>query len=656
MTNLKIFAGAALSIFVLVHTACDLDDPPRPSQSTASGADPAVRAAGEPGLPAWETPAELAEAYKRDKHDDYREAHPELYGVTAPPSQPVGSFAEYEAVQALILRPGGSIGKFHRGILEGAAGHVPLIVVLHDSGKAAGLVNAIEDLGLDLDGFQLLDVGDTDAMWARDYGPISHVTADGEVGFTDFRYYHGRHWDDATPTKLAADWGINVFRPSMSYEGGNFMADSAGTCYATEKIYQQNPGHGASEIDKWMLEYAGCEQVVSLVRPKGLGTGHIDMFAKLMDEGTVILGGYDPTLRPENAEILDDIADMLEALITVGGGGLEVHRIPLPWDETGVWYTYTNSLIVNDTVLVPVYSKFKDLEAQALAVYEDAAPQLSVWTVNSDSVISSGGAIHCVTMTVPEGALAAYQEAPVQLCPLNELNKCEETGPCGGLPYEGSCDGNVLQFCGPDGYPHAASCDDCCGWDGEDGWYDCLTADSCGVCTDECDAEGDTGCSELLTHAWLCVSTDRDPCLERVFQACGAEAFCDDETAECADAPPPQCPSGVHQCEVPGARTCDDSARTALVCREDEDHCRYLAVSEECAAGAVCEDGLCFPQSPSGDALSEPDTTMEDAPAPEGGGCTATGQPTAAPWTILTALLTLGVAIFRSGLIATNRA
>jgi len=632
---------AVLVTMIFASTACDSAVTDGPAQPAASPAEPAAPAAAEPGLPAWETPEELTGVYKGDEHDDYREAHPELYGVTAPPSQPVRSFAEYEPARALILRPGGGIGKFHRGIIEGAAGHVPLMVILHDTGKAAGLLDAVEDLGLDADGFQLLDVGDTDAMWARDYGPVSHVTADGEVGFVDFRYYHGRHWDDATPTKLAADWGVNVFRPSMSFEGGNFMADAAGTCYATEKIYQQNPGHAADEIDKWMREYAGCEQVVSLARPKGLGTGHIDMFAKLIDEGTVILGEYDPAVRPENAEILDETADMLEALTTAGGGGLEVHRIPLPWDETGVWYTYTNSLILNDVVLVPVYSKFKDLEAQAISVYAAAAPGLTVKTVNSDGVIPSGGAIHCVTMTVPEGTLAAYQEAPVQLCPLNELNKCDDPGPCGGLPYEGSCEGGVLQFCGADGYPHAATCEGCCGWDGEEGWYDCLAAEACGGCGDECAAEGDTGCSGLLTHAWICVQADGDPCLERVFQACGAEASCDEDIAICAEASPPECPGAGHQCDVLGARTCDAAGATALVCREDGDRCRYLAAVEECDAGAVCADGLCIPASPAGDALYGADAAPEDAPPPPGGGCTTTGGPDAVPWLILLVLVIL---------------
>ena len=648
-------------LFAFSVTTCDAGDPSVP----APGGEPAIQAQEtEPlGLPAWETAAELAAACKGDEHDDYRAAHPELYGVTAPPWSPVRSFAEYEPAQAMMLRPGGGISSFHRGILKGAAGHVPLIMVFHEPGQREIFEDVIQgDLGLDLNGFRFLDVEKTDAIWTRDYGPVSHVTADGEIGFVDFRYYHGRHWDDAIPTKLAAELGINVFRPSLSYEGGNFMADTAGTCYATEKIYQQNAGHIPAEIDQWMLEYAGCQEVVSLVRPKGLGTGHIDMFCKLMDEHTIILGEYDPALCPENAQILDDNAALLEALTTVGGASLDVVRIPLPWDDTGVWYTYTNSLILNDAVLVPVFSKFKDLEAQALAVYEAAAPHLEILTVNADSIISSGGAIHCVTMTVPEGALVAFQEAPVQICPLNELNKCGDIGPCGGLPYEGACDEDVLQYCGSDEYPHAMSCDECCGWDAAAndgaGWYDCLTGAACAACTDECEASGDKGCSTYLTHAWTCGHSDDDPCLDREYEPCTSDAVCNVDIAECQEGytPPdpcddPPCDDCEDECEVVGARTCDDAYAAAWVCREDAYGCRLLDLYETCEAGAVCEAGICVTHAEptSADLVSEEDIVAPEPSSKGGSGCAAGGEAAPGWWVLLLVGLVCYVTIRYAG-------
>ena len=597
----------SLLLAALAAFACDAVDPP-----AAPEAEHGAALDEGSGLPAWETPAERATPGKADEHDDYRAAHPELYGVTAPPSEPVLSFAEYAPAQSMMMRPGGSIGAFHEGILLGAAGHVPQIVILHEPGQADALAAAVKGLGLDLDDVQLLDVVDTDAIWTRDYGPISHLTDRGEVGFTDFRYYHGRHWDDAIPTRLAADWGVNVFRPSLSFEGGNLMADQQGTCYATEKIHQQNPGHTKAEIDTWMREYAGCRQLVTLIRPKGLGTGHIDMFAKLMDETTMIFGEYDPEQQPQNAAILDDNVALLEAVTTVGGAGLSIFRLPLPWDETGVWYTYTNALILNDTVLVPVYSKFKDLEAQALEVYQTAAPHLSVWAVNSDNIIPSGGAIHCVTMTVPEGKLTAYQEPPVQLCADNELESCGDVGPCGGLPWEGECDGARLLYCGSNGYPQAASCADCCGWDpagnGGGGWYACRSAYACAACADPCEPEEPvTG-----TAAWIC-----------------DEAICGEDCAAV--------------CDPIGSRTCSPDGLMVQVCAADETGCPVLDDAVPCPLDTVCVHGACVAPGESGgeDALSEPDVSTEVPEEGRGNGCTAAPHGAAVPYGFLLLALLL---------------
>jgi len=520
----------------LVLVSCDLNNPGNaaPPVPAAAAAEPA----GYAGLPAWETEWEKASTPgKADKYDDFRIAHPELYGVTAPPSGPVRPLSEYGPTQAVLMRPSGSISKFHKGIIKGLEGHVDQLVIFHTEGQDTQMKGQISGWGVDTEFIEFLDVEDTDSIWTRDYGPVSHVSDGGMVGFVDFRYYKKRMHDDAIPTRLGAHWGINVFRISMSFEGGNFMSDPHGTCYVTEKIYKQNGGYPQEQIDKWMEEYLGCTRMVIAKLPQGLGTGHIDMFAKLMTDDSMILGYYDPAVRPENAAILDENAAIFDAVVTESGGSVTTHRLPLPWDESGVWFTYTNALIVNNTVLVPVYGSFKDMEAEALDAYEAAAPGLEIQTVNSDQIIPSGGAIHCVTMTVPEGKLEKHQADPVELCPLNDLNKCDELLPCGGLPSEGECRDGALLYCGVDGYPHARTCDGCCGWApgglGGSGWYDCLQGDSCTACADEC-AEGEDGCSAQGNHVWACGQFDDDECSERQYAACGPELVCDPEGPDCA--------------------------------------------------------------------------------------------------------------------------
>jgi len=62
--------------------------------------------------------------------------------------------------------------------------------------------------------------------------------------------------------------------------------------------------------------------------------------------------------------------------------------------------TYTNSLIVNDRVIVPTYGIPDDDDA--LAVYGEVFPDKTIVPLNAEDIIESGGAWHCVTMEFPE--------------------------------------------------------------------------------------------------------------------------------------------------------------------------------------------------------------------------------------------------------------
>jgi hypothetical protein len=481
------------------------------------------------------------------------------------------------------------------------------------------------------------------------------------------------------------------------------MADPHGTCYATEKIYQQNAGYSKAEVDQWMQQYAGCSHLVTLKWPKGLGTGHIDMFSKLMSDTKVLLGEYNPALQPENAEILDENAAILEAVVTESGESLSVYRIPLPWDDSGIWFTYTNSLIVNDTVLIPIYGKFKDLEAQALASYEQVSPDLSHHLINSDAIIPAGGAIHCVTMSVPNGALEKFQDDPVVLCPLNDINKCDSEGTvCGGLLQEGMCEDSLLKYCGQDGYPHAQACAECCGWDagglGGLGWYDCLAGTACAGCIEEC-VEGDSGCSAQSTQSWTCEQLDDDACLERKWAACPRVTICNSDTGEC-EVPEEYCVDGVcpetcgdideegicegelllwcddglllsqdctaggqvcganpslggslgcwagctDACPFDGARTCTEDG-LLQVCATDRWGCLDYGVPEPCDEGLVCFDGVCGEPRPEPviEDITTGDIQTPHNPKPKNKGCAAGSASSTTLPLLLLLLLLLGI-------------
>jgi hypothetical protein len=64
----------------------------------------------------------------------------------------------------------------------------------------------------------------------------------------------------------------------------------------------------------------------------------------------------------------------------------------------GNTYTYTNSLLVNKKVLVPVYNKNED--AAALQLYRHLLPGHQVTGFDCQQIIGSNGAIHCIAKLV----------------------------------------------------------------------------------------------------------------------------------------------------------------------------------------------------------------------------------------------------------------
>jgi len=81
-----------------------------------------------------------------------------------------------------------------------------------------------------------------------------------------------------------------------------------------------------------------------------------------------------------------------------GSGDLDPEERRL--QQLGAINTYSNSLMVNKTVIIP----FDDDTAKnnaAVAAYKIALPDYEIVGVNSESTIVQGGSIHCITKEIP---------------------------------------------------------------------------------------------------------------------------------------------------------------------------------------------------------------------------------------------------------------
>ncbi|MCX7957826.1 MAG: agmatine deiminase family protein, partial [Deltaproteobacteria bacterium] len=224
-----------------------------------------------------------------------------------------------------------------------------------------------------------------------------------------------------------------------------------------------------------------------------------------------------------NYNILEENYSILLKTTTVDGKPLKIVRIPMPDNSDGVWRTYTNSLFVNNIALVPVYSQHKTYETEAIEAYKTAlGNNWKIITIDSEEIIPDGGAIHCITMTVPDFSLVKFQNDPEPLCG-NSIN-CSPSG-CGTITTKGECDGDVVLWCEsnapnfydcsspcnmvPNGYP----CEQRCEYNNQSGYYDCISDFQCLQCIDECKT-GEKGCKDSNTQ-WVCAGdTDQDGCNE----------------------------------------------------------------------------------------------------------------------------------------------
>ena len=211
------------------------------------------------------------------------------------------------------------------------------------------------------------------------------------------------------------------------------MNNRYGDCMMTTRVVDANASRyfasdmvlSPAQIKQYYKDFAGCDDVYIFPRMPYEGTGHIDMWAKFLSDDTVLVGelqdetiarmqrgtsSYNGALEIQG--FLNDRASEIRSL------GFDVVRIPMPAPIISGSYatmrSYTNSLLVNGTAIIPRYVRSADYyasyeDSDLTSVYEQQVEDIyrglgyQVRFIESDELIANGGAVHCVTMQL--GAL-----------------------------------------------------------------------------------------------------------------------------------------------------------------------------------------------------------------------------------------------------------
>ncbi len=356
-------------------------------------------------------------------------------GITNPPPVPVRAMAEWEELQALVVT-WRSEPVILTEIVRAARQECRVIVSCNSQTVANDAKNVLTAANVDISSNVEFVVTPSNTVWVRDYGPNCVYANDVDsLYLVDWIYNRPRPKDDSLSRAVAAFLDVPLYETRQApldlvHTGGNFMSDGMGLAFSSKLVLDENDqtntfgfsNHSEAEIDGIMHDFMGINRYPKMNALPYDGIHHIDMHMKLLDEQTLLVGKY-PEGVSDGPQIEANLAYILDNYKTSFGTPFKVVRIPMPAFYNNTQYppypgaaalypTYANAVFVNKTVILPVYDN--PLDAAAIDTFQQYLPGYNVVPVNCESIIFSGGAVHCITkeIGVPDPLRIVHQELP----------------------------------------------------------------------------------------------------------------------------------------------------------------------------------------------------------------------------------------------------
>jgi agmatine deiminase len=341
------------------------------------------------------------------------------------PQGPVRMCAEWEPAHGTLIR--WPLGIPSSLVVELAADD-SLYVLVETSGQENQATSTFQAWGVNMGHVRFIRAN-TYSHWTRDWGPQGVFDGNGELGITD-PIFDGYPWvagcfmdagdqgeriaagrpavydapeggrgyeeDDAVNAVLAAELGCPLHEMPAYCTGGNIMTDGHGIAFSTRRMINENGYLWTEEEFRQLAEtFLGISDYRIVDDPEINGIQHIDCHAKLLDEETVLVKRV--VLTHPEYDCVERLAEQIAAQPNCYGRPYNVVRIECPNYEPNRSAAYTNSLILNRKVLVPLFGLSSD--AAALATYSQAMPGYEVigfpW-----SAWYYYDALHCRTMGI----------------------------------------------------------------------------------------------------------------------------------------------------------------------------------------------------------------------------------------------------------------
>ena len=318
---------------------------------------------------------------------------------TPPPTGPIYNVAEFDRMQAVLVRYPFGISY---AIIAEMSQDLDVITIVANTSQQTTVTNNYIANGVNMANCSFL-IAPSDSYWTRDYGPWFIFDGNDEPGIVDFPYNRpSRPNDDEIPVVMANYLGINLFGMDVIHTGGNYMTDGMGISSSTDLVWVENPTQTHAQIDQKFEDYLGINTYHVVPDPNNTYIDHIDCWGKFLDVDKILIREVPPS-HAQYDEI-EATAAYYASQISSYGTPYQVFRVYTPEDQP-----YTNSIILNEKVLVPIMGSQWDDEA--LAAYQQAMPGYEV--LGFTGSWESTDALHCRAIGIADIGMLRIKHIPL---------------------------------------------------------------------------------------------------------------------------------------------------------------------------------------------------------------------------------------------------
>lgn len=315
----------------------------------------------------------------------------ENFVETDPPTGTPRFVAEFEPMQGVMIRyplgiPTNLVAQLSNNC------HVYCVV---SSSSQSSAQSDFQNAGVNMSNVSFVNAP-SDSYWIRDYGPW-YIFEDRNPAIVDNRYNRNRPNDDNMSQVFATYWNIPMYGMNLTHTGGNMMEDGRGHGVSDELVFQENNNNETNVRNK-MRDYLGIDPYHVTIDPQGDYIAHVDCWGKYLAPDKILIAQL-PSSSSQYA-LYEQVANYFATTNCCWGYPYHVYRVQEPGGSTLA--PYTNSLILNKTVYVPMGSN-SNYNQQAIAVYQEAMPGYDIVGVTNNDWYTSWentDALHCRTRGV----------------------------------------------------------------------------------------------------------------------------------------------------------------------------------------------------------------------------------------------------------------